>query len=116
MALISTFSTSASPSAHRLDGWNSFLQAAFPGIVVNAARDIHGRSKTFLLGDITRAVTARIRMLRHATDADRERWGIDYVRETLARWEREEPEDQRRELLANADFAELVEAARESSS
>ena len=53
MALISTFSTSASPSAHRLDGWNSFLQAAFPGIVVNAARDIHGRSKTFLLGDIS---------------------------------------------------------------
>jgi hypothetical protein len=68
---------------------------------------------TFLLGEITRAVTSRIRMLRHATDADRERWGIAYVRETLARWEREEPEERQRELLADPDFAELVEAARE---
>jgi hypothetical protein len=69
---------------------------------------------TFLLGEITRAVTSRIRMLRHATDADRERWGIAYVRETVARWEREEREERRRELLANADFAELVEVAREA--
>ena len=68
---------------------------------------------TFLLGEITRAVTSRIRMLRHATDADRERWGIAYVRETVARWEREEREERRRELLGNADFAELVEVARE---
>ena len=36
------------------------------------------------------------------------------MRETLARWEREEPEERQRELLADPDFAELVEAAREA--
>lgn len=61
MALISTFSTSASPSGHRLDSWNSFLQAAFPGIVVDAARDVLGQSKTFLLGDI---IVSKIRSER----------------------------------------------------
>lgn len=71
-------------------------------------------SYSFLLGQITRATTARIRMLRHARKADRERWGYAYVRDTLALWEREESDGRRRELLASSDFAELVAAARDA--
>jgi hypothetical protein len=69
---------------------------------------------TFLVDEITRALTARIRLLRDATEADRERWGAAYVRDTVALWERNEPEARRRQLLANADFAQLVEVARQT--
>jgi hypothetical protein len=65
-----------------------------------------------VLDEVTRAVTARIRMLRDATDADRDRWGIAYVRDSLMRWEQEEAEDHRAKLLANRDFAELIEVVR----
>lgn len=67
-----------------------------------------------VLDEVTRTLTARIRMLRDATDADRERWGYAYVRESVARWEREESEETRQRLLANAHFAELIEAARQA--
>ena len=70
---------------------------------------------TFLVDEITRALTARIRLLREATDADRERWGVGYVRESVALWERSERKARRRVLLANADFAELVDVARETT-
>lgn len=67
-----------------------------------------------VLDEVTRALTARIRMLRDAADADRERWGIAYVRDSVTRWETLEPEETRRRLLENAHFAELIEVAREA--
>jgi hypothetical protein len=67
-----------------------------------------------VLDEVTRALTARIRMLRDATDADRDRWGVAYVRDSVMRWEREEQEEHRAKLLANRDFAELLEVARDA--
>lgn len=52
MTMFSSFSTAASPAAQRLDIWNDFLRSAFPGIVIDGARDIMGDSKTFVLGDV----------------------------------------------------------------
>lgn len=52
MSQIITYSTVADDPACRLDGWNAFLQSAFPGIVVDGAHDLRGQSKTFILGDL----------------------------------------------------------------
>ncbi|HEY0959744.1 MAG TPA: helix-turn-helix domain-containing protein [Novosphingobium sp.] len=70
MPVIRSYSTEEIPGALRLDAWNTFLQTAFPGIVVDGSPDIHGDSRTFALGTIN---VSRIRSQR----ATVRRWSME---------------------------------------
>lgn len=71
-----------------------------------------GNATAGLIDEIARAITARIRLLRDANEAERERWGLPFVPRALQQWERNTTAEEQQRLLANRDFAELIEAAR----
>lgn len=101
-------------------GVGSFF-VGLPSAIHTIARwNVHGplwclkgaRGKEGLVDEIARAVAQRIRVLRDAPERERVRWGLPYAQRAAAEWESCWSEPQRRRLLANRHFAELVEAAR----
>lgn len=72
MSLINTFSSFAGQSSHPIDRWNAYLNSAFPGIVVDAERDLRAQSATLRLGDlgISRICSNRATVHRWTSGSD----------------------------------------------
>ncbi len=60
-----------------------------------------------LVDEIARTVTRKVRAVRHASEAQRARWGLAHLEDAVARFQRE-PAAVREPLMRHPAFAELV--------
>ena len=101
-------------------GVGSFFVSLASAIRTIARWNVHGplwclkgaRGKEGLVDEVARTIAQRIRVLGDAPPEERKRWGLDHATSAAADWQSRWNDEQRGRLLANREFAELIETAR----
>lgn len=68
------------------------------------------RENDSLVDEVTRAATREVRRLKLAPAQTQEQWGLRHLMRTVSKFEKEIPGAERRRLLKNQAFAELIQA------